>query len=169
MSLDTTIGGAASDSYVTLAEYTAYAASQGWTLADTDGANEVNLRRAVLSMDTRFSFRGIKQTREQAREWPRATDYGFTNNLDFDPYPIIVNTVPAQIKNAQMELAHIIQQGTNPLATITTSRTMERKKVGPIETEVETVPTGTPRLVAVEGLLRPYVKAGAGQVSLVRG
>ena len=169
MTLDTTIGGAASDSYATLADYQAYAAAQGWTLADTDAANEVNLRRAALVLDTRYTFRGTKQTREQAREWPRATDYGFSNDYIFDPYPIIIGEIPARIKTAQMELAHVIQQGTDPLATIEASTTKDMIKVGPITLDEETVPTGTPRLVAVEGLLRPYLKAGAGQVALVRG
>jgi hypothetical protein len=41
-------------------------------------------------------------------------------------------------------------------------------KVGPITIDAETLPTGKPRLIAIEGLLRPYVTAGTGQVALRR-
>lgn len=163
MALDTTIGGADADSYGTLAEYTAYAAAQGWTLADTADANEVHLRRAAVYLDRKHKFIGMKQYQFQALSWPR-----LVRDL-VDDWPIDPDKIPTDIKHAQFEAAYLLQGGLDPFATIETSKTMERKKVGPIETEVQTVPTGTPRLVAVEGLLRPYLKAGAGQVVLVRG
>lgn len=163
MALDTTIGGTAADSYGTLAEYTAYAAARGWTLADTDAENEVNLRGGAIYLDRKHRFIGMKQYQFQALSWPR-----LVNDL-VDDWPVDSDTIPADIKHAQFEVAYLLQGGVDPFATITTSKMMERKKVGPIETEVETTPTGTPRLVAVEGLLRPYVKAGAGQIALARG
>jgi len=159
MALDTTIGGAAADSYGTLAAYTTYAAANGWTLADTDGANEVNLRRAAQYLDRKHRFIGIKQYQTQALAWPR-----LVRDL-VDDWPIDPDTIPGDIISAQFELAYILQGGVDPFATVTQSTI--RKKVGSIE--VETVPSGTPRLVAVEGLLSRYVKAGAGQVALVRG
>lgn len=162
MALDTTIGGALSDSYGTLAAYTTYAAAMGWTLEATDAANEVNLRRSAQGLDRKYSFIGSQQYQTQALAWPR-----LVNDL-VKGWPIAPDTIPADIINAQFELAYLIQGGLDPFATIETSKTRERKKVGPIETDTETVPTGTPRLVAVEGLLRPYVRAGAGQVALVR-
>lgn len=152
------------DSYVTLAFYQAYGAARGWTLSGTDAGDEINLRRGYDVLNRRWSFRG-----EQVDEYRQTGEFPRYIVKDRFEYVTPADEVPVKVKEAQCELAYLIQQGTDPLATITTSKTMERKKVGPIETEVETVPTGTPRLVAVEGLLRPYLKAGAGQVALVRG
>jgi hypothetical protein len=35
--------------------------------------------------------------------------------------------------------------------------------------EAETLPTSTPRIVAVEGLLRGYIRGGVGMANMVRG
>lgn len=151
---------ASADSYVTLEEYEAYGAARGWTLRDTDAANEQDIRRGYDVLNRKWAFRGEQVNEDvQTGEFPR---YIVKNRFE---YVVPADDVPQRVKDAQCELAYIIKSGTDPLATITQSTT--RKKVGPIE--VETVPTGTPRLVAVEGLLRPYLSAGAGQVALVRG
>jgi len=163
MALDTSIGGTSADSYGTLAEYTAYATGQGWTLADTDAANEVHLRRAAVYLDRKHKFVGLKQYQFQALAWPRLYD-GLVDDWPIDP-----DTIPTDIKHAQFEVAYLLQGGLDPFATIETSTTKDMIEVGPITLSEETTPTGTPRIVAVEGLLRPYLKAGAGQVALVRG
>ena len=165
MALDTTIGGASSDSYMTLAEWQVYWLARGVDLTQHghDSAHEANLRRAADWLDRQNKFIGLKQYQTQARSWPR-----LVSDI-VDDWPINPDTIPQDIKDAQAEVAYLLHDGLDPFATIETSKTKERKKVGPIETEVETVPTGSPRLVAVEGLLRPYLKAGAGQIALVRG
>ena len=163
MTLDVTIGGAASDSYGTLAQYTAQAALYGWTLEATDAANETNLRRAAASLDRQNSFIGRTQYQTQALSWPRI-DCGYVDGWPIDP-----DTIPQDIIAAQFELAYLIQAGLDPFATIETSNTSESIKVGPISISGSTLPSGKPRLVAIEGLLRDYVKAGAGQVALQRG
>lgn len=159
MALDTTIGGASADSYGTLSAYQAYGAGRGWTLGANDAADEVNLRRAVDYIDRRHSFIGQRQYETQARAWPRLV------NVLVKDWPIDPDTVPADIIEAQFEVAYLLQGGLDPFATITSSR--KRATVGPIT--VETVPTGTPRVVAVSGLLAPYLTAGVGQVALSRG
>jgi hypothetical protein len=162
MALDTTIGGIASDSYGTLAQYTAQAALYGWTLEATDVANETNLRRAAAALDQQRTFIGVKQYQFQARSWPRIVQ-GLVDGWPVDP-----DTIPQDVIAAQFELAYLIQAGLDPFATIETSVTSEMIKVGPITIDAETLPTGKPRLIAIEGLLRPYVTAGAGQVALRR-
>lgn len=163
MALDTTIGGTASDSYGTLAAYTTYAEGMGWTLEDTDGANEANLRRAAMYVDRKYDFIGLKQYQFQARSWPR-----LVRDLA-DDWPIDPDTVPTDIISAQFEMAYLLQGGLNPFATIETSKTKDMIKVGPITIDEETLPTSTPRIVAIEGLLRDYIKGGVGQVALRRG
>lgn len=163
MALDTTIGGTASDSYGTLAAYTAYADSMGWTLAATDAANEVNLRRGATYLDRKNDFFGLKQYQYQARSWPRLVQ-GLINDWPTDP-----DTIPVDIINAQFEVAYILQAGLDPFATIETSATSESIKVGPITIAGSNLPTSPPRIVAVEGLLRAYIRGGQGLIQMRRG
>lgn len=170
MALDTTIGGPSADSYATLAEYTARAAAMGWTLGVTDAANEVNLRRAAVALDASHTFRGIKNTVAQAREWPRFDSAGYAGIAVFDPYLITPETIPPAIKEAQMELAFILQGGVDPLATVEAPIKREEKQVGSLRTETEYAGyKATPRVTAVERILRPYLAVGPGQARAVRG
>jgi hypothetical protein len=66
-------------------------------------------------------------------------------------------------------MAYLIQGGLDPFATIESNNTSESIKVGPITIAGDTLPTGTPRVVAIEGLLNGYIIGGVGQVKLVRG
>ena len=163
MALDTTIGGTSADSYGTLAEYTAYALGMGFTLAGTDAANEINLRKGAIYQDRKYSFIGMQQYQYQARSWPR-----LVNDL-VDDWPINPDTIPLDIIHAQFEVAYILQGGLDPFATIETSTTSDMIKVGPITLDTETLPTSTPRIVAVEGLLRGYIRGGVGMANMVRG
>jgi hypothetical protein len=142
----------AADSYVTLAHYQSYAAARGWGAAD-ESQDEINLRKAFDALNRLWSFTGEKVTEAQAGAFPRTDRDG----------------VPTDVKLAQIELAHRIAGGLDPFATQEQSVTRSKRKVGPIETETETLPTGSPRLVAVEALLGPFLAAGAGQIRLVRG
>jgi hypothetical protein len=163
MALDTTIGGTASDSYGTLAFYTTYALAMGFTLSGTDAANEINLRKAAIYLDRKYSFIGMQQYQYQALSWPR-----LVNDL-VDDWPINPDTIPLDIIHAQFEVAYILQGGLDPFATIETNVTSDTIKVGPITLEAETLPTSTPRIVAVEGLLRGYIRGGVGMANMVRG
>tara|TARA_R110000796_G_scaffold19198_4_gene57527 strand:+ start:256 stop:747 length:492 start_codon:yes stop_codon:yes gene_type:complete len=163
MALDTTIGGTASDSYGTLAAYTAYALAMGFTLAASDAENEINLRKAANYEDRKYSFIGMQQYQYQARSWPR-----LVNDL-VDDWPINPDTIPLDIIHAQFEVAYILQGGLDPFATIETNVTNDVIKVGPITLQAETLPTSTPRIVAVEGLLRGYIRGGVGMANMVRG
>lgn len=164
MALDTTIGGASADSYATLAEYTARAAALGWTLADTDAANEINLRRAATVIDETYAFVGIKQYQFQARSWPR-----LVNQL-VDSWPIDPDTIPNAIKSAQMEMAFLLQGGADPFATYDGAVKRKREKVDVIEEETEyTGGKGRPMFTGVDRILRDYITSGAGQVKAVRG
>jgi hypothetical protein len=163
MALDTTIGGTASDSYGTLAAYTAYALVMGFTLAATYDLNEINLRKGATYLDRKYSFIGMQQYQYQALSWPR-----LVNDL-VDDWPINPDTIPIDIIHAQFEVAYILQGGLDPFATIETNVTSDTIKVGPITLEAETLPTSTPRIVAVEGLLRGYIRGGVGMANMVRG
>ena len=156
---------AGADSYVTLAEYQAYGADRGWTLGDDDAADEIVLRRGFDGINRLWDYRGIQVDDEaQAGEWPRYIEY---DRFEYETPP---DGIPPKVKQAQMELAHVIQGGVDPFATVTGVVASTRAKAGPVETET-TYQGGksTPRLVAIEGLLRPYLAVGYGQARAVRG
>jgi hypothetical protein len=164
VTLDATIGGVTADTYATLAEYTTRAAAFGWTLANTAALNEINLRRAAVAIDVGYSFKGRKRSRDQAREWPRI-DTGY-----IDGWPVASDTIPGDVKGAQMEMAYLIQNGADPLATVEAVIASTRAKAGPVE--VETQYQGglsLPRYTSVLRLLRPYLGAGSGMAEVVRG
>jgi len=144
---------ASADSYVTLAEYQAYGSARGWTLGSDETADEINLRRAFDGINRNWTYRGTPLDAYQPGAWPRSISEG----------------IPQRIKDAQSELAYQVQGGLDLFATIEGSTTSEMIKVGPITIDEETLPTGKARVMSVEGLLRPYLAAGAGQTLMVRG
>mgnify|MGYP001599122291 CR=1 FL=1 len=163
MALVTTIGSASADSYGTLAAYEAYVVaniSLNFNGHGHDSTHEMHLRRAAQWIDRRFHFVGIRQYETQALSWPRLYR-GLVKDWPIDP-----DSIPQDIISAQFELAYLFEeQSLDPFATITERRT--RSTIGPIS--VETIPTGQPRIVAVEGLLAPYTVTGSGQMAAVRG
>lgn len=144
---------AGADSYVTLAVYQAYGAARGWTLGDADEDDEINLRRAFDGINRNWVYRGVVVNEDQVGAFPRSLWSG----------------IPQGIKDAQCELAYLIQGGLDLFATIESSSTSSMIKVGPITIDDESLPTGKARVTAVDGLLRQYVGAGAGQIALMRG
>ena len=167
MALDTTVGGASADSYVTLAEYEAYViANINASYTEADATQELNLRRAKQWLDRKRNWVGIAQYQTQSGAWPRITDELV------DGWPIDVDTIPQDIKDAQCELAYQFEQNSlDPFTTVSNGATkVTKSKAGPVETETEYATfRETPRIVAVEGLIAPYLKGGAGQVYLGRG
>jgi hypothetical protein len=141
------------DTYVTLAVYQAYGAALGWTLGADDNADEINLRRAYQGINRNWTYKGKPVDADQTGAFPRINSEG----------------IPQRVKDAQIELAFLVQGGLDLFATVESITTSETIKVGPISLGSDSLPTGRARVVAVQGLLRPYLAAGAGQVSLVRG
>jgi len=162
MSLDTTPGGAAADSYATLAEYQARAAAMGWTLSGADATDEANLRRAAVALDATFRFIGFRTEKDGSRSWPRVVPSDYL----VDGWSVPSSTIPQAIKDAQMEMAHLIQTGADPLAT--QEGAIKRERVDVIEVEY-TGGKGRPRYDAVERLLAGYLATSPGQTQVVRG
>lgn len=140
------------DSYVTLADYQAYGAAIGWTLGADDAADEINLRRAFQTINRKWRYMGIAKSDVQAGAFPRSLWDG----------------IPQAIKDAQCELAYLIQGGADPYRTVGAT-TAETVTVGPITLSSDTTPSGGAVLAEVAALLSPYIGHGAGQVRMVRG
>lgn len=148
------------DSYGTLEDYQAYAAARGWTVRDTDEEDEQDLRRAFDVINRGWTYRGVEVDADnQVGAWPR-----YIPNGRFE-YVVPSDDIPQKIIDAQFEIAHMILGGLDPLATI--KGVVKSAGAGPARVEF-LGGQGKPRLVAVEGLLRPFIVSGAGQTAMMR-
>jgi hypothetical protein len=165
MAIVTTIGGSTTNSYITVAEYSAYADNFGWVIGNDTAAHEDQLRRATVYINRVYNFVGQTQYQTQSMAWPR-----LTTQL-IEGWPINPDVVPQDIKDAEAELAFLVHGGTDLMATVTGGSTRRTKsKAGIVETETEYASfRETPRFVAVEGLLSPYVVFGGSQIKVMRG
>lgn len=107
MALDATVGGSASDSYVTLAAADAYFAarfsSDAWEDA-SDSDQEKALRQAARNIG-RFRFVGYRSSPSQALAFPRAYPYN-----DDPERQSATLAIPQSIKDAQCEEAIALLQ-----------------------------------------------------------
>lgn len=169
---------AGADTWTTLAEFQAYAATFGWTLTKTDAEQEIDLRKAQRAISTRYNLAGrpvsVSQTTCLPRYWGRTI-----NGFAIDAYDI-----PQAFKDAQAELAWAIHEGADPFVDVTAGTvskgpvTSESYKAGPVETSTSYSTstsgasydaTSMANYTAVKALLAPYLGASAGQVRLQRG
>lgn len=147
MSLDTTVGGTAADSYATVADADAYLTSTrgfatSWTALTTQ-QKEQALRWAAVELDANFRFRGKRTSRDQARQWPR---FGAE---DDDGWWAAEDEIPAAVKLAQAEYAFQLSttdwtQGLGPVVDGGVT-------VGPVKTTKEEhnrVPDSVERLIS---------------------
>ena len=143
--IDATLGGSASNSYVTLAEADAYASSQPWATqwgTYSDGQKTVALYQGVRWLETLIwvGLRCDPSTDDanlpQALAWPR-------HDAVCDGVKAACGGIPPQIKNAQVELA--FQFLLNPAAIIPIVPTpgpaegvyVKRQKLDVLEIEYE--------------------------------
>ncbi|QHJ00112.1 hypothetical protein GT347_20290 [Xylophilus rhododendri] len=172
LTVDTGAGNPAADSFVSLADATAYHSSIGNTAwADlAPDVQEQRLRRATAFMEQAYRMRwaGTRVTSTQALSWPRAwvpmpdAPGGYGSLPAY--YPI--DSVPVAVQRACAELAlkaatsSSLAPDVKPLAT--------RVKVGPIEKEYAAGSRQTTRYGAVEGMLAPFFATSGGMVRVVR-
>ena len=87
------------NSYVSDAEYVAYASQRGLTIGADDATREQQLIKAMDLLESyRDKFKGSKVQRDQPLQWPRVSVF-------IDGYQTDSNTLPKELKRAQMELA----------------------------------------------------------------
>lgn len=167
------------DSWVTVAEWEAYADAYGYTIqAADDAAKEVILRTAQRAISTRYTFKGLPVSADQATCIPRY----WGNRIK--GFPVGPTVIPQDFKDAQCEMANAIDQGADPLGLRTADNiqkgavTGSRSKAGPVEAETTYSETSGAvgydalsmgNYTAVKALLGPYMQSGAGQVRVLRG
>lgn len=165
-----------SESYISVADATAYHAARGnaaWGALATDTVREQLLRKATDAMLQMFANRwaGTRSSSTQALDWPRYNvpmkdgpanlpySYGVRSY-----YPS--NTVPAAVARACAELA--LKAASGDLVADGT-QAVKREKIGPLEVEYQDATTSGTSYRAIEGMLAPFMVATSGQIRLARG
>lgn len=153
---------AGANSYVSVTEARAFAAARASTLPDDDAAVEGLLVQATDYLDT-LAFVGTRRVATQPLAWPRSsvTLYGAA---------LADDSIPPQLKNAQMQLA--IDAVAGPLQESTDGRIVTKEQVDVIVTEYAEGSTGGQRVFrkALDFLapLLSAVSASSGGVSTLR-
>lgn len=115
------------NSFVTDAEYVAYAASKGLTIGIDEAAREVDLLAGIdylLMQESCMQGRRISST--QSLMYPRIGVYVFG-------YSVASDVIHVNVKNSQMEAAAYSTSGT--LLSNTTSTNVSKEKVDVLEVE----------------------------------
>ncbi|MGJ5032352.1 DnaT-like ssDNA-binding protein [Bradyrhizobium sp. HKCCYLS2038] len=186
MSLDSTPGGAAAESYFSIAEADTYFAARGnaaWAAATTT-AKEQAARAGTQYLENTYRTRwvGLTAAQTQALAWPRVDGqrggmgrsfgYGYTFPLyDINGWAIDSTTIPAQIKYAAMQAALLALGGVSLEPTLERGGQIHSisKGVGPLSKSIVYVDGAPARdtYTAIEGYLRGLVQS-SGNVKLVR-
>lgn len=163
MALDTTVGGANSDSYASVTEADTYHAAYGntaWAAISTIALKEAALRKAAQYIDTK-SFVGVKTSSSQALEWPRY-------NVTIDGYDVLSSAIPAAIKTAQMEAA-LIASAESLTPNLSNGSVIE-ETVGKITKRYsDYTKDGGKKWPLVDKLLRGYTMGGENFHRVVKG
>jgi hypothetical protein len=121
---------------------------------------EAALRRSFdwLIQHYRGQWKGYRLHRDQAGDWPRFAVFA-------DGYPVLANSVPVAIMNAQSDLATRAAAGDiNP----DIEPQIIRQQVGQIVTEWDKAADPQTIYPAIIQMLRPYLGAGAGMMKVIR-
>jgi hypothetical protein len=173
VTIDATVGGASSNSFVTLAEADTYIEGRlnasAWDDASDDSCNRA-LVEATREISSLTGWYGSRVTDTQALSWPR----------DFCPIPDGANgwyyentLIPQAVKDATMELAfQFLNAGTTDIASLDSN-------IGIIEKTVDVLTTryaepyqraqGLKRYPRVWRLLSPLLEVTGSQINVVRG
>lgn len=162
MALDTDPGSATAEAYCSVADADTYHAARGnaaWATRSTD-AKEQALRRATDDMLQQYSgrWKGERISASQALDWPR-------DGVVIDGYELPADEIPPAIVRACAELALRSLSGS---LTPDAGPEVKSKTIGPIEIVYQDGARSAKRYTAVENLLRPYVRGGSNQITLLR-
>lgn len=156
---------AGATSFVTRSEIVAYAAARGVTLPD-ESTTDVHAIAAMDYLRTQC-FRGELVDLAQPLMFPRK---GLIDGDTVDGYE---HTIPAAIKQAQLQLALDSANGVVLVASRNPAAELKRVKVGPLEREFFAPPSltldGTPPLELATALLKSFVCLDGTILRTIRG
>ena len=110
------------NTYITLDEFKAWAEARGVSYG-SDGDVTEDILRAMDYLEE-LMFIGVKETRDQALQWPRV-------DVVIDGYALDVGKIPKELKNAAYELVKAIIDGDNKLDPV--RRQVTKEKVDSLE------------------------------------
>ena len=144
------------NSYVTVGEFTAYAAARNIVLPADDEAKEALLIKAMDYIEMYdLRYRGVRYDTEQALSWPRVYSYVRTG-------------IPAALKKLQMVLA-VVSMSTDLLPVVTgSSQAITRETVGPITLEYTDESNSAPSIPEAQMLMNSLF-GNSGQLRVIRG
>lgn len=167
-----TVGGATSNSFVTLAETEIYVEAR-LNVGDWDSATDDTKNRSLVEATRELSARvwdGYRVTTTQALSWPRQW---VVNPDDPNLNYYATDEIPQRVKDATMELAlQFVLEGTTDLASLPSELNVKRKKVDVLETEyfgASTTPQGLARYPRVLRLIEPLLAESGTGMTIVRG
>lgn len=148
---------AGANSYVTDAEFTAFADARGASYPSTAGEREILLIQAVDYLEgLRARYKGQKVDSSQSLQWPREDVY-------VDGFEVAENVIPTALKNAQIQLA--LEANQQDLAPTGTGKEVVKERVeGAVDVQyAETGNTSPqPQMKKVERWLAPLLRNGFG-------
>lgn len=170
LTLDITVGGPSTNSYVDVATATAYLEGRlnasAWT---SSTSQEVALVEAFRELNLK-TYNGEKANDTQAGQWPRqwAPDPDSPWGWYFDS-----TVIPQRIKDAQCELAlEFLKAGTTDLAALQSNTGLIEDTIDVITKRWDvnrTVTSGLARFPRVEALVAPLLAGSSNSVKVIRG
>jgi hypothetical protein len=147
-------GLANSNSYASEAQLATYAADRNVTVTGTAAV----LLITAMDYIEQQPFKGNKNTKEQALQWPRFSVW-------IDSYSIDSDEIPLLLLEAQMEAALAVDIGNNPSGTV--DRATKREKLDTLEVEYMDGARDQEFNRALETKLRKLLRVGTGGISAV--
>ena len=152
------------DSFATVAELQAYAASYGRTIPSAEAAVEALLRRAALQMNG-MAWKGCMVAVDQALAWPR-------QGVVWANFPIPDDAIPKQIKAGQMALATEIYADDQNPPELKKGAVKREKVEGAVEreyTELNASLTAASAMKQSQAQFMGFLAASKQSGKLVRG
>jgi hypothetical protein len=168
--VETGQAGSTSESFASVADADLYHSNRGntaWAAIASTALKEAALRKATDYMEQSYRLRwlGYRHTEAQALSWPRdevqRSDFTYLNQWSFYPN----DEVPTEVKNACAELA--LKASADELSPdLTQGVVME--KVDVLQVEYDKYSPQSPRYVAIDRLLSPFISGSSASHSVVR-
>jgi len=175
ITIDASVGGAASNAYCTEVEQIAYMATRlnasAWTTVTGTTCTETEKQAMIEATRelTNKSWIGQRATTTQSQAWPR-----WNAPIPDSPTGFLFasNVVPQRVKDAACELAfQFLNAGTTDLASADSNQGVTEKTVDVLTTRWDTYrrPTGLSRFTRVMDYIRPLLASSGSSVPLIRG
>ena len=163
MTVDATLGGTDSDSYVSNADADSYWVDRNnttWSSAN-NAERDAALREATLYMDGKYSWVGSLKATDQSLNWPRVNAYDVQGRE-------VSDIIPVKVEQACSELALQALAGTLVDPSADRGGRTKKEKVGEIEVEYFS-DSSTQKLYAFVDMILSSVTINSGStINMVR-